>query len=85
MKTILVENTNWKTQVIFVIEGGVYEGIMRGYEEFHNEDELFFYLNEHSCLSRNVEDESITEICENTTFTCLDTLTKLNFSFVEKY
>jgi len=84
MKTILVENPNWNTQVIFVIKGDVYESLMRGYEEFTCEDELFYYLEGASVLTRNVEHESISEICNKTTFLCLDTLDEITFGWVEK-
>jgi hypothetical protein len=84
MITILTENPNWETQVIFVIENNVYESIMRGYEEFHNEDELFFYLTDISVLSRNEDHESIKEICNETTFTNLNDLQKLNLIWIEE-
>jgi hypothetical protein len=51
MKVISVQHNSFEATPFYVLTDSQYEHIMRGYEEFHNNQELLEYLEMFECYN----------------------------------
>jgi hypothetical protein len=78
MKIISVHHDSFEATPFYVLTDSQYEHIMRGYEVFHNIQELLEYLESFECYNTEfISTEDDIKFIEHTQ------QTTLNFNFVE--
>lgn len=77
MRIITAKHSDWKATPIFILTTGQYEHIMRGYEEFKNNEDVIDYL----CSFSNENTDFITTIDDSIIFRELTDDRRIEFWF----